>query len=140
MNTPEIVSTARVVLRDENDQILMPIRALNSKHRPGDGDFFGGKKDKDKAETDAEAAAREVGEETGCDIKEDKLTFLYGVSEHDISDNVWYSRMYFSYEGRLAVADIKKMPEHLGLVCASKTTVLTLTDFVPHQQALNCLD
>lgn len=135
MNTPEIVSTARVVLRDENDQILMPIRPLSSKQRPGDGDFFGGKVD--AGEYPIDAAAREVAEETGRQVATEELSFLYGVSEKD--NDVWFSRMYFLYGGRLAVRDVKNTPEHIGLVCASKPTALTLTEFVPHQQALKCI-
>lgn len=135
MNSLEIVTTARLLVRDQSDRLFMPIRPCSAKSRPGDGDFFGGKVD--AGETSADAVVREFYEETGYQIDASGISYLYGETDRD--NDTWFVRDYFVYGGRLALDQIQKTPEHIGLVCVSEATALYLTQFEPHRRAIGCL-
>ncbi|MDL2342034.1 MAG: NUDIX hydrolase [Patescibacteria group bacterium] len=130
-----IRKTARLVVRDKNDHIYGFIRPLGSKSRAGDLDFSGGGVADN--ETPEAAALREFKEETGFEISE-PITFHYGVSERDGDE--WFTRYYYLSSERISPCDITQLPEHIGMVCASKTTVLDLTDCQPHKAAIDCLE
>ena len=132
---PEIINTARMVTLDPDNFVYVYIRQLSSNRRAGDLDISGGTVN--PGETSEAAARREHLEETGVVIS-GPVEYLYGVSERE--GNRWFSREYFVCQERIVASKIKKTPEHIGMVCASRSTVMELIDSIPHQRALSCLD
>lgn len=133
MTSPEVVQTARIVLQDPDGHYYGFIRPLSSNQRGGSLDMSGGRVD--SGELPAEAAVREVHEETGVIIR-GPVDFLYGVSDN--GGGKWFTRWVYSCQERVTVADIRQLPEHIGMVCASKATILELITFPAHVEALNC--
>lgn len=143
MNRPQIVETARLIARDPEGRVICFIRPQTSKSRAGDLDIGGGKVD--AGEQPRETAVREFQEETGVVINftdqpiDEQLTFVYGVSDKDPHNGVWYTRNYYELAGVLAVGAITKLSEHDAMVCLTPQTAIEITEFVPHQRALACI-
>lgn len=136
MSNPEVITTTRLVVRDGYDRLIMAIRPLSSKQRPGDFDFFGGKLE--IGEDPVSGVIRETFEETGMVIAPNKVSSLY--EEHDEDGIKEFIRLYFLYDRRTPLSEIKSLPEHLGAVCVRPETALNLTEFIPHQRAISRLD
>ena len=136
MTNPEIITTARLIVLDEYDRLIMGIRPLTSKQRKGDFDFFGGKLNQN--EDLLTGLVREVYEETGLKVDPGKVMPCY--SQKDIDGNKQFVREYSVYEQKLSISEIKQLPEHIGAVCISRQTALDLTEFIPHQRAIHQLE
>lgn len=129
---PEKVFTTRLVMLDEYARLIMGLRLLTSKKRPGDPDFFGGKRN--NGETSVQCAIRETSEETGMVISADKISHLH--TEIDSDGNKIFIRDYYLYDEWASVDQISSLPEHIGAVCLSRYTALALTKSVPHRRAI----
>lgn len=136
MTSPEIITTARLIVLDEYDRLIMGIRPVTSKQRKGDFDFFGGRIDQD--EDHLSGLIREVLEETGMVVDPGKIVPCY--KQTDTDGRMQFNREYSLYEQRLSISAIKQLPEHIGAVCISRCTALDLTGFIPHQRAISRLE
>lgn len=136
MSNPETITTARLLVLDKQKRLIGAIRPLDSKQRPGDFDFIGGRID--EGEDPLLGVGREFHEETGIEIDLAEVEPLHEEIDEDGDKRI--IRLYYLYNKLTSVDEIKIMPEHIGAVCVSQNTALNLTEFPAHQRAISRLD
>lgn len=129
------VTTVRGIYFDPDERILLGIRPLSAKQRPGDADLIGGKVDMD--EDSLTAVVRESSEEAGLTVSKNDL-FLHYV-ERNQDGSTLFIREYYFCRKPVRRAEVNVMSEHEAFLWVLPRTALRLTSFIPHQRAISSL-
>ena len=139
MKNPECRATARLLVLDENDHLVLTKRKLDAKQRAGQWDIPGG--EVEPGELYLDAAVRECQEELTITINSELVQPSPVHSEYnfDTRTDEWFARYYFLFTGRLAVAQVMMLTEADARTHAPLDHARELVSFIPHQRAIDQL-
>jgi mutator protein MutT len=124
----------KVLIVNEQGEVLALRRSLSDEHRPGGLDFPGGKVE--EGEHVEDAVVREAFEESGLELDPATLQIVYGAS--DVAPHASLTWVYFLYcvEGR---PEITLSDEHSDSFWMSFTRFVSASNLPRHKHLINYL-